>query len=126
MHIYFLILLTTYESRQGSASKCDGGMLRSAVYVHVLTYARYSLTVHAKDDVRHCRHGRSRTWYERPGAPPPVGKSLQVKPVSMGTGCTARKELPDSSDRQPRHSTRLATGGPPPGGGGVADLVQAR
>jgi hypothetical protein len=30
----------------------------------------------------------------------------------MGTGCTARKESPESSDMQPRHSTRLATGLP--------------
>jgi hypothetical protein len=40
------------EFKQGSASKCDDdGMLRSICSVHFLTYARCSLTVHAKHDV---------------------------------------------------------------------------
>jgi hypothetical protein len=40
-------------SRQGNATKCDDGIDVTICSVHVLTYARYSLTAHAKHDIRY-------------------------------------------------------------------------
>jgi hypothetical protein len=91
--------------------------------VHVLTYARYSLTVHAKDDVRHCRHGLSRTWYERPGAPPPVCRKISPRSIKSAWGQAAQHARNYLKAAKAQHKV---SNEPPPGGGGVADRVQAR